>query len=83
MDRGQIMLYDDVGREPCLRHFFGELRADVTAPVHFVLRQKAGEWRAIHYAESPEASLIQLRRAHEDAVDPRLHERLAAKGVRY
>ncbi|MHB9880627.1 YybH family protein [Pacificimonas sp. ICDLI1SI03] len=51
--------------------------------ITIVLRQKAGEWRAIHYAESPEASLIQLRRAHEDAVDPRLHERLAAKGVRY
>lgn len=51
--------------------------------ITIVLRRKAGEWRAIHYAESPEASLIQIRRAHEAAVDPRLHERLRAKGIDY
>jgi len=51
--------------------------------ITIVLRRKTGAWHAIHYAEAPEASLIQLRRAHEAAVDPRLHERLAANGVRY
>lgn len=51
--------------------------------ITIVLHRKGGEWRAIHYAESPEASLIQIRRAHEAAVDPRIHEQLAAKGVKY
>lgn len=59
------------------RPFGGPVRITI------VLRRKADGWRAIHYAESPEASLFQLRRAHEDAVDPRLHERLAAKGIQY
>lgn len=48
-----------------------------------VLRRKADGWKAIHYVEAPLASLIQVRKAHEDAVDPRLHERLAAKGIAY
>lgn len=51
--------------------------------ITMVLRRKADGWRAIHYAEAPLASLIQLRKAHEDAVDPALHERLAAKGITY
>ena len=51
--------------------------------ISMVLRRKPEGWRAIHYVEAPLASLIQLRRAHEDAVDPALHARLAAKGVTY
>ncbi|RED16786.1 nuclear transport factor 2 family protein [Parasphingopyxis lamellibrachiae] len=51
--------------------------------ITMVLRKKAEGWRAIHYAEAPLASIIQLREAHEAAVDPALHERLAAKGIRY
>ena len=51
--------------------------------ISMVLRRKPEGWRAIHYAEAPLASLIQLRRAHEDAVDPALHARLAEKGVIY
>lgn len=57
--------------------FGGPVRISMT------LRRKGSDWRAIHYVECPIASLIQLRKAHEDAVDPRLHERLAAKGVTY
>ena len=49
--------------------------------ISMVLRRKAGEWRAIHYVECPLASIVQLRKAHEDAVEPALHERLAAKGI--
>ena len=51
--------------------------------ISMVLRRKAVGWKAIHYVEAPLASLIQIRKAHEDAVDPRLHERLAAKGITY
>lgn len=51
--------------------------------ISMVLRRKPGGWRAIQYVEAPLASLIQLRKAHEDAVDPALHKRLAAKGIRY
>jgi len=51
--------------------------------ISMVLRRKPGGWRAIHYVECPLASLVQVRKAHEDAVDPALHARLAAKGVTY
>lgn len=51
--------------------------------ISMVLRRKPEGWRAIHYVEAPLASLVQVRRAHEDAVDPALHARLAAKGVTY
>lgn len=51
--------------------------------ISMVLRRKPQGWRAIHYVEAPLASLVQVRQAHEAAVDPRLHERLAAKGIRY
>lgn len=49
--------------------------------ISMVLRLKPEGWRAIAYFEAPLASLIQLRKAHEDAVDPALKERLAAKGI--
>lgn len=51
--------------------------------INMVLRRKPSGWRAIHYAESPLAAIIQMRKAYEDAVDPRLHARLRAKGIRY
>lgn len=51
--------------------------------ISMVLRRKAEGWRSIEYVEAPLASLIQLRKAHEDAVDPALHARLAAKGIVY
>lgn len=47
------------------------------------LRRKANGWKMFHYVEAPLASIVQLRRAHEDAVEPALHERLAAQGIRY
>jgi hypothetical protein len=47
------------------------------------LRRKPDGWRAIHYVECPLASLVQMRKAHEDAVEPALHARLAAKGITY
>lgn len=47
------------------------------------LRRKAEGWRMFHYVEAPLASIVQLRRAHEDAVEPALHTRLAAKGISY
>ncbi len=51
--------------------------------ISMVLRRKGDDWRAIHYVEAPLASIVQLRRAHEEAVDPALHARLAEKGVSY
>jgi hypothetical protein len=51
--------------------------------ISMVLRRKPEGWRAIEYIEAPLASLIQIRRAHEDAVDPALHARLAAKGITF
>jgi len=51
--------------------------------ISMVLRRKEDGWKAIHYVEAPLASLIQIRKAHEDAVDPKLHARLAAKGITY
>jgi hypothetical protein len=51
--------------------------------ITMALRRKPEGWRAFHYTESPLASIVQLRRAHEDAVEPALHQRLAAKGVKY
>jgi len=47
------------------------------------LRRKAEGWRAFHYVEAPLASIVQLRKAHEEAVDPALHARLSDMGVRY
>lgn len=47
------------------------------------LRKKTDGWRLFHYVEAPLASIVQLRRAHEDAVEPELHARLAAKGIVY
>lgn len=57
--------------------FGGPVRISMT------LRRKPEGWRAIQYVECPLASLIQLRHAHEAAVDPALHALLAAKGIRY
>ena len=51
--------------------------------ITMVLRRIEGDWLAIHYIEAPMASIVQLRCAHEDAVEPALHERLAAKGMTY
>ncbi|OCC23582.1 hypothetical protein MB02_10435 [Croceicoccus estronivorus] len=51
--------------------------------ISMVLRRKPDGWRAIHYIEAPLASIVQLREAHEAAVEPALHERLAAKGITY
>lgn len=59
------------------RPFGGPVR--ITA----ALRRKTIGWRMFHYVEAPLASIVQLRRAHEDAVEPALHARLAAKGVVY
>lgn len=57
--------------------FGGPVRISMT------LRRTPQGWRAIHYVECPLASLIQVRKAHEDAVDPALHARLAAKGITF
>jgi hypothetical protein len=51
--------------------------------ISMALRRKAEGWRAFHYIEAPLASLVQLRKAHEDAVDPALHERLRGMGITY
>lgn len=51
--------------------------------ISMVLRRKPESWRAIEYVEAPLASLIQLRKAHEDAVDPALHARLRKMGISY
>ncbi|MGH6612650.1 nuclear transport factor 2 family protein [Sphingomonas sp.] len=59
------------------RPFGGPVR--ITA----ALRLKPEGWRMFHYVEAPLASIVQLRRAHEDAVEPALHARLAAKGISY
>jgi hypothetical protein len=59
------------------RPFGGPVR--ITA----ALRLKPQGWRMFHYVEAPLASIVQLRRAHEDAVEPALHARLAAKGISY
>ena len=55
----------------------GEVR--VTA----LLRRKPDGWRFFHWIEAPLASLIQLKRAHEQAVDPRLLAKLKAQGIEY
>ena len=64
-------------------HGWDEILAYWPVGITMVLRKTAAGWQAIHYAESPLASIVQLREAHEAAVDPALHERLAAKGIRY
>jgi hypothetical protein len=55
----------------------GEVR--VTA----LMRQKEDAWKFFHWIEAPLASLIQLKRAHEANVDPRLIEQLKAKGIEF
>lgn len=55
----------------------GEVR--VTA----LLREKDGNWKFFHWIEAPLASLIQLKRAHEENVDPRLIEKLKDKGITF
>ena len=55
----------------------GEVR--VTA----LLREKDARWKFFHWIEAPLASLIQLKRAHEANVDPRLIEKLKAKGITF
>ena len=57
------------------RPFGGPVRISMT------LRRKVEGWRAIHYVEAPVASLVQLRQAHEAAVEPALIDRLRAKGL--
>lgn len=56
----------------------GEVRATA------LLRQKGDAigpgWKFFHWIESPLASLIQLKRAHEANVDPRLFDIIKAKG---
>ncbi len=48
-----------------------------------LLRKKPDGWKFFHWIEAPLASLIQLKRAHEQAVDPRLLEKLRAKGIQW
>jgi hypothetical protein len=48
-----------------------------------LLRRKPAGWRLFHHIEAPEASIIQLRAAHEKAVDPELFEILRAKGITF
>lgn len=59
----------------------GEVR--VTA----LLRETEGDqgktWKFFHWIEAPLASLIQLKRAHEKNVHPKLIEKLAAKGITF
>lgn len=52
----------------------GEVRATA------LLRNKGGDWKFFHWIESPLASLIQLKRAHEANVDPRLFDIIKNKG---
>lgn len=47
------------------------------------MRRKPDGWRMFHYVEAPLASIVQLRQAHENTVEPELHARLAAKGIVY
>lgn len=51
--------------------------------ITMALRRKPEGWRAFHYVEAPLASIVQLRRAHEAAVDQDLHDRLAGMGISY
>lgn len=46
-----------------------------------LLRKKDGNWKFFHWIEAPLASLIQLKRAHEAAVDPKFIAKLKAKGI--
>ncbi|MCB2109217.1 MAG: nuclear transport factor 2 family protein [Rhodobacteraceae bacterium] len=48
-----------------------------------LLRKKPAGWRLFHHIEAPEASIIQLRKAHERAVDPELFEMLKKKGITF
>jgi len=52
----------------------GEVRATA------LLRKKGDDWKFFHWIESPLASLIQLKRAHEANVDPRLFDIIKDKG---
>lgn len=53
----------------------GEVRATT------LLRKKPEGWKFFHHIESPLASLIQLKRAHEQNVDERLFTMLEQKGL--
>jgi hypothetical protein len=48
-----------------------------------LLRKTPDGWKFFHWIESPLASLIQLKRAHEQAVDTRLLDKLRAKGIEF
>lgn len=48
-----------------------------------LLRRKADGWKFFHWIEAPLASLIQFKRAHEQAVDQRLLQKLKAKGIEF
>ena len=45
-----------------------------------LLRKKGDAWKFFHWIESPLASLIQLKRAHEANADPRLLDIIEQKG---
>ncbi len=65
------------------RPFGGPVRITAALRRKAVAGGEAGEWRLFHYVEAPLASIVQLRQAHEAAVAPELHVRLAEKGVVY
>ncbi len=48
-----------------------------------LLRRKTNGWKFFHWIEAPLASLIQFKRAHEQAVDPRLLQKLKSKGIEF
>ena len=55
----------------------GEVR--VTA----LLREREDGWKFFHWIEGPLAALIQVQRSLEKSVDPRLIEKLKAKGIEF
>ncbi|MDG2242109.1 MAG: nuclear transport factor 2 family protein [Rhodospirillaceae bacterium] len=48
-----------------------------------LLREKDDGWKFFHWIEGPIAALFQLQRALEKKVDPRLLEKLKAKGITF
>lgn len=48
-----------------------------------LLRRQGDDWKFFHWIEAPLASLVQFQRAHEQAVDPRLLQKLKAKGIEF
>jgi hypothetical protein len=59
----------------------GEVR--VTALLRETEDGQGKTWKFFHWIEAPLASLIQLKRAHEANVHPKLIEKLAAKGITF